>query len=189
MGDAYIWLALDSETKLIISYHVGKRTLPHAGAFMTDLASRVDGNRFQITTDGLDHYVPAVLENFGAGISFAQLIKQYSASESDSPDWYKAARFVRTIPSPISGNPDEDRISTSHVERINLSVRTFLRRFTRLALGFSKSLSHLQAAVALFVAWYNFCRIHKSLRVTPAMEARLTDRIWTIGELICDGNH
>jgi transposase-like protein/IS1 family transposase len=183
-GDAYIWLALDSETKLIISYRVGKRTLSHAGGFMADLASRVDGSRFQITTDGLEHYVPAVLEHFGAGIDFAQLIKQYRAAESDAPDWYKAARFVRTIPSPISGNPDEDRISTSHVERVNLSVRTFLRRFTRLALGFSKSLPHLQAAVALFVAWYNFCRIHKSLRVTPAMEAGLTDHVWTVQELI-----
>lgn len=92
--------------------------------------------------------------------------------------------MVRTIPSPISGNPDEDRISTFHVERLNLSVRTYLRRFTRLALGFSKSLPHLQAAVAPFVAWYDFCRIHKSLRVTPAMEARVTDHIWSVKELI-----
>lgn len=182
-GDAYIWLALDSETKLIISYHVGKRTYSHANVFMADLAQRVEG-RFQITTDGFDAYPPAVLENFGAGMDFAQLIKQYATPQTDGPDWYKAARFVRTIPSPISGNPDEDRISTSHVERVNLSVRTYLRRFTRLALGFSKSLPHLQAAVALFVAWYNFCRIHKSLRVTPAMEAGITNRIWTVAELI-----
>jgi IS1 family transposase len=183
VGRFLIWLALDSETKLIVSYRVGKRTLSHADAFMADLAQRVEG-RFQITTDGFDAYPPAVLENFGAGIDFAQLIKQYSTAQTDGPDWYKAARFVRTIPSPISGNPDEDRISTSHVERVNLSVRTYLRRFTRLALGFSKSLPHLQAAVALFVAWYNFCRIHKSLRVTPAMEAGLTDHLWSVAELI-----
>ncbi len=110
--------------------------------------------------------------------------KPLPPGSADSPDWYKAARLVRTIPSPISGNPDEDRISTFHVERLNLSVRTYLRRFTRLALGFSKSLPHLQAAVAPFVAWYDFCRIHKSLRVTPAMEARVTDHIWSVKELI-----
>jgi transposase-like protein/IS1 family transposase len=183
-GDAYVWLALDSDTKLIISYHVGRRTLPHADTFMADLRARTDGTDFQITTDGLDAYVPTVLAHFGSRIAFAQLIKQYVTPKPDSPDWYKAARFVRTIPSPISGPVNEDRISTSHIERMNLNVRTYLRRFTRLALGFSKSKPHLEAAVALFVAWYNFCRIHKSLRVTPAMESGLTDHIWTIAELI-----
>jgi len=183
-GDAYVWLALDSDTKLIISYHVGRRTQPHADVFMADLRMRTEGTNFQITTDGLDCYIPAVRENFGSRIAFAQLIKQYRAPEPDSPDWYKAARFVRTIPSPISGPVNEDRISTSHIERMNLNVRTYLRRFTRLALGFSKSKPHLEAAVALFVAWYDFCRIHKTLRVTPAMEARLTDHVWTVAELI-----
>lgn len=173
-GDAYVWLALDSDSKLVISYHVGRRTLPHADVFMPDLRARTDGTDFQITTDGLDAYVPTVLSHFGSQIAFAQLIKRYVTPTP--PDWYKAARFVRTIPSPISGPVDEDRISTSHIERMNLNVRTYLRRFTRLALGFSKSKPHLEAAVALFVAWYNFCRIHKTLRVTPAMEAGLTDR-------------
>lgn len=123
-GDAYIWLALDSDTKLILSYHVGRRTLPHAQIFMVDLRSRTEGTDFQITTDGLDAYVPAVLGNFGSRIAFAQLIKQYSTSEQDSPDWYKSAKFVRTVPNPVSGPVDEDRISTSHIERMNLNVRT-----------------------------------------------------------------
>jgi len=183
-GDAYIWLALDSETKLIVSYDVGSgaTATPQPSWLICDSGRK--GSIFKITTDGFDAYPPAVLENFGSRIAFAQLIKQYSTPQTNGPDWYKAARFTRTIPSPISGDVDEDRISTSHVERVNLSVRTYLRRFTRLALGFSKSLPHLQAAVALFVAWYNFCRVHKSLRVTPAMEAKLTDRVWTISELI-----
>jgi len=183
-GDSYIWLALDSDTKLILSYHVGRRTQPHAQIFMADLRARTEGTDFQITTDGLEAYVPAVLDNFGSRIAFARLIKQYSTVEQDSPDWYKSAKFVRTVPEPVSGLVDEDRISTSHIERMNLSVRTYLRRFTRLALGFSKSKPHLEAAVALFVAWFNFCRIHKTLRVTPAMEAGLTDHVWTVTELI-----
>ncbi len=183
-GDSYIWLALDSDTKLIISYYVGKRTLPHAYEFMADLRSRTSGIDFQITTDGLEHYIPAVLGNFGSRIAFARLIKHYSTTEQDSPDWYKAAKFVRTVPEPVTGPVDEDRISTSHIERMNLSVRTYLRRFTRLALGFSKDKKYLGAAVTLFIAWFNLCRIHKSLRVTPAMEARLTDHVWSIGELI-----
>jgi IS1 family transposase len=183
-GDAYIWLALDSDSKLIISHHVGRRTMPHAQIFMADLRARTEGIDFQIITDGLDAYVPAVLDNFGSRIAFAQLIKQYNTTEQDSPDWYKSAKFVRTVPNPVSGNVDEDRISTSHIERMNLSVRTYLRRFTRLALGFSKDRKYLDAAVTLFVAWYNFCRIHKTLRVTPAMEANLTDHVWSVAELI-----
>jgi IS1 family transposase len=115
-GDAYIWLALDSDTKLILSYHVGRRTQPHAQIFNADLRARTEGTNFQITTDGLDAYVPAVLDNFGSRIAFAQLIKQYSTSEQDSPDWYKSAKFVRTVPNPVSGNVDESRISTSHIE-------------------------------------------------------------------------
>jgi hypothetical protein len=104
MGDAHIWLAMDSESKLIISYHVGRRTMPHAEILMADLRARTVGTDFQITTDGLDAYVLAVQDNFGSRIAFAQLINQYSTPQPNMPDWYRSARFVRTIPSPISGN-------------------------------------------------------------------------------------
>mgnify|MGYP001607420180 CR=1 FL=1 len=117
--------------------------------------------------------------------SFAQLIKNYAAPRTDGPDWYRpSARVVSTVPSPVMGNPKIEKVSTSHIERANLTVRMHLRRFTRLTNGFSKKLDNLKAAVAVFVAWYNFCRVHQTLRVTPAMEARLTDHVWTVQELL-----
>ncbi len=119
---------------------------------------------------------------FGADIEFAQLIKLYSKPDNGGPDWYGPAKVIETVPTPISGNPDLDHICTSHVERANLSVRVHLRRFTRLVNAFSKKLANLKAAVALYVAWYNFCRAHQTLRVTPAMEAEITDHIWTVHE-------
>jgi hypothetical protein len=140
--------------------------------------------RFQLTTDGLRSYVPAVEEYFGADIDFAQLLKLYGTSDGEGPDWYQPSKVTATIPAVITGDPDESRISTSHVERANLSVRTHLRRFTRLSLGFSKSLDHLKAAIALYMAFFNFVRVHQTLRVTPAMHAGLTDHIWTVQELL-----
>ena len=182
-GDAYIWMAIDSETKMVLSYLTAKRDSVSAYNFIRDLSERVTG-RFQITTDGLRGYVPAIEEYFGVDVDFAQLLKLYGSSDGEGPDWYKPSQVTATIPIPITGNPDPRHISTSHVERANLSVRTHLRRFTRLSLGFSKSLEHLKAAVSLYMTFFNFCRVHQTLRVTPAMQAGLTDHIWTIEELL-----
>lgn len=182
-GDAYVWMAIDSDTKLVLSYLTAKRDAVSAYDFIRDLSERTRG-RFQITTDGLKAYIPAIEECFGADIDFAQLVKVYGSSEGEGPDWYAPSRVTSTIPTPITGYPHPARISTSHIERANLSVRTHLRRFTRLSLGFSKSLSHLKASVHLYMAFFNFCRVHQTLRVTPAMQAGITDHIWTVRELL-----
>jgi hypothetical protein len=125
-----------------------------------------------------------VEECFGADVDFAQLIKVYGKPDNSGPDWYGPPKVIETVPTPVSGDPDLAHISTSYVERSNLTVRMHLRRFTRLTNAFSKSLAHLKAAVDLFMAWYNLVRVHQTLRVTPAMEAGLTDHIWTIKEIL-----
>ena len=131
----------------------------------------------------MGHY--ALNLHFGADIDFAQLVKNYAPTRTDGPDWFRpSARVVSTALKSIVGDPKPERISTSHIERANLTLRMQLRRFTRLTNGFSKKLENLKAMVAVFFAWYNFCRVHQTLRVTPAMEAKLTDHIWTIGELL-----
>jgi transposase-like protein/IS1 family transposase len=184
-GDAYTFMALDSETKLILSYHVGKRDGASAMRFVSDLNDRISPlHRCQITTDGFRPYIAAIEECFGANVDFAQLLKLYGKTEGEAPDWYSPTKVVATVPIPVSGNPKMARISTSHVERANLSVRMHLRRFTRLTNAFSKKLSNLKAAVSLFMAFYNFVRVHQSLRVTPAMQAGLTDHIWNLQELL-----
>ncbi len=185
-GDQYVWIALDSETKAVLSYRVGKRDALSAYEFIGDLHERIaETHRCQLTTDGLEGYVPAVEEHFGADVDFAQLVKQYAHPRTDGPDWFRpSSHVVAAIPTPIIGDPDFKRISTSHIERANLTVRMHLRRFTRLTNGFSKKLENLKAAISVFMAWYNFCRVHQTLRVTPAMEAGLADHIWTIRELL-----
>jgi transposase-like protein/IS1 family transposase len=182
-GDQYVWMAIDSETKMVLSYLVAKREGTSAYDFIRDLSQRVTG-RFQLTTDGLRSYVPAVEEYFGADVDFAQLVKLYGSSDGEGPDWYQPSKVTATIPVVVSGDPDESRISTSHVERANLSVRTHLRRFTRLSLGFSKTVEHLTAAVNLYMAFFNFCRVHQTLRVTPAMQVGIADHVWTVQELL-----
>jgi len=182
-GDAYVWMAIDSETKLVLSYLTAKRDAVSAYEFVRDLSERVTGH-FQITTDGLKGYIPAIEEYFGASVDFAQLVKMYGASGGEGPEWYEPSYVKSTAPTVISGNPHPARISTSHIERANLSVRTHLRRFTRLSLGFSKSLAHLKASVDLYMAFFNFCRVHQTLRVTPAMQAGISDHIWTVQELL-----
>jgi len=185
-GDQYLWIALDSETKLVMTYHVGKRDGLNAYTFITDLNRRIaPHHRFQITTDGLEGYVPAIEEAFGSDVDFAQLIKNYATPNTNGPDWFRPSARVTTISTNvITGNPKTERISTSHMERANLTWRMQLRRFTRLTNGFSKSLLHLQASVAIFMAFYNFCRVHQTLRVTPAMEAGLVDRVWSTSDLL-----
>ena len=185
-GDAYVWIALDSEIKAVLSYYVGKRDGLSGYKFVQDLGDRIKAqHRFQFTSDGHEVYPPAIEEYFGADIDFAQIVKNYLPPRTDGPDWFRpSARVASATPKLISGNPKLARISTSHIERANLTVRMQLRRFTRLTNGFSKRLANLKAMVDVFFVWYNFCRVHGTIRMTPAMEAGWTDHIWTVKELL-----
>jgi IS1 family transposase len=181
-GDTWTWTALDADTKLCVSYLVGGRDLGWATEFMQDCASRIK-NRVQITTDGHRAYLEAVENAFGADIDYAQLQKIYGAPiENESR--YSPARCIGCEMKTVSGNPDPKHVSTSYVERQNLSMRMSIRRFTRLTNAFSKKVESHAAAVALWFTYYNFCRVHQTLRVTPAMEAEIADHVWDIAELI-----
>lgn len=182
-GDCWTWTAIDADTKLIISYALGDRGIKTAHFFMQDLASRI-ANRFQLTTDGHRVYVDAVEYAFGADIDYSMLVKIYGMSDNLAESRYSPATCIGCRTATISGNPDPKHISTSYVERQNLSMRMGMRRFTRLTNGFSKKVENHGHAVALYFMHYNFCRVHKTLRVTPAMEAGLTDHVWTMEELI-----
>jgi IS1 family transposase len=182
VGDFYTFIALDSETKLIPAYKVGKRDLPTAQAFISDLASRLS-NRIQLSSDKLKAYVEAVEAAFGADIDYGQIVKSYEA-EPIGPGRYSPPKVISVLKEYITGNPDFNKICTSFVERQNLTVRMQMRRFTRLTNAFSKKLENLKAAVALHFAHYNFIRIHGTLRITPAMAAGVTNKLWTIRDLI-----
>ncbi len=182
-GDCWTWTAIDADTKLIISYALGDRGIKTAQFFMHDLASRIS-NKFQLTTDGHRVYVDAVENAFGSDIDYAMLVKIYGMPSDVTESRYSPATCIGCRTAEIAGTPDPDHISTSYVERQNLSMRMGMRRFTRLTNGFSKKLENHGHAVALYFMHYNFCRVHKTLRVTPAMEAGLTDHVWTIEELL-----
>ncbi len=182
-GDCWTWTAIDADTKLIISYALGDRGINTARFFIDDLASRVS-NRFQLTTDGHRVYVDAVEDSFGSEIDYAMLVKVYGAAGDNSTESrYSPATCIDCRTAKITGNPDPKHISTSYVERQNLTMRMGIRRFTRLTNGFSKKVENHGHAVALHFMHYNFCRVHMSLRVTPAMEAGLTDHVWSLQEL------
>jgi len=184
-GDAWTWVALDADTKLAVSWHVGNRSAETATIFMNDVASRLS-NRVQITTDGHHAYLEAVTDAFGSQVDFAQLVKVYgSSSDSNSPTErkYSPSKLKSINKIPISGNPDEDHVSTSYVERQNLNMRMSMRRFTRLTNAFSKKLENHCHAIALHFVYYNWCKIHTTLRVTPAMEAKLTKRVMSIEDI------
>lgn len=181
-GDQYVWLAIDAETKLVICQRVGKRSIESCEAFIGDLSQRVTED-VQLTTDAFKGYAGAVAFHMPFA-HYAQLVKVYAKPRQDGPEWYGPSSFVTAVPTPISGDPNETKISTSFIERANLTMRMHCRRLTRLTNAYSKSLKHLKAAIALLVAWYNFCRVHQTLRVTPAMQAGLTDRVWSIADLI-----
>lgn len=179
-----MFVALDAETKLIPAFAVGKRDGETALGFLTDLRRRLNGNgRIQLTTDGLKAYLGAVEEAFGADVDYAQLVKLYRA-ENPGPRRYAPPRVSEVVSTPITGNPDPRHISTSYVERHNLTLRMQIRRFTRLTNAFSKKLANLMAALALYFAYYNFCRVHQTLRVTPAREAGVADRTWALEDLL-----
>jgi IS1 family transposase len=182
-GDCWTWIALDPDSKLVPCWFIGRR---HAGAahhFIQDLRARL-ANRVQLTTDGHRPYLEAVQDTFGQEIDFATLQKIYGKAEEGPETRYSPAVCMGARKAIISGSPDYNHISTSYVERQNLTMRMSMRRFTRLTNGFSKKIENLEHAVALHYMHYNFCRIHQSLRVTPAMEAGISDHVWSLEELI-----
>jgi IS1 family transposase len=181
-GDVWTWTAIDADTKLCVSYLVGGRTTGWAMDFMEDCRERIVGNP-QITTDAHKPYLKAVEEAFGGDVDYAQLHKVYGAS-GEPETRYSPATCIGCVMKTVSGVPDPDHVSTSFVERQNLTMRMSMRRFTRLTNGFSKKLENHGHAVALYFMHYNFCRVHKTLRVTPAMEAGLAHHVWTLEELV-----
>jgi IS1 family transposase len=183
IGDAYCFVAMERNSKLVLSYHLGKRTGESTDQFISRLALATAPSRYQLTSDGFGPYKPAVKSYLRGRVDFAQLVKVY-ASSREGEQRYSPAEVVDAVPEKVMGNPDSDRICTSHIERQNLSIRMGMRRMTRLTNAFSKKWENLEAAYALWFAFYNFCRIHKTLRVTPAMEANITDHSWTVQELL-----
>ncbi len=181
-GDAWTWTALDADSRLVISYLVGQRGAAWAKVFMEDVASRVC-TRIQITTDGHRAYAEAVEGAFGMDVDYAKLIELYGP-DSSLDRRYSTGECIGTQTAVLAGSPGPNHISTSYVERLNLTTRMQIRRFTRLTNGFSKKWENHEAAVALHFLHYNFCRIHKTLRVTPAMEAGLSGHVWTVDELV-----
>jgi IS1 family transposase len=182
VGSIWTWTAIDADTKLIAGYHVGTRDADCAYEFMTDLAGRLS-RRVQLTTDGHKAYLTAVDAAFGADIDYAMLVKHYGAVVA-GPGRYSPPACIGASLVPVKGAPDMTHVSTSYVERQNLTMRMGMRRFTRLTNAFSKKVENLGHAVALHFMHYNFCRIHQTLRVTPAMAAGLTDRVWEIADLV-----
>jgi IS1 family transposase len=181
-GDIWTWVGLDADSKLCVSYLVGGRDGWWAREFMNDCASRVKG-RVQITTDGHRVYLDAVEEAFGADVDYAQLQKIYGAV-IENETRYSPAVCIGCDMKVVSGDPDPKHVSTSYVERQNLTMRMGMRRFTRLTNGFSKKAENHAAMVAIHFMYYNFGRIHKTLRVTPAMAAGLTDHVWSLEEIV-----
>jgi IS1 family transposase len=182
-GDVWTWTAIDADTKLIVTYLIGGRDADYAHEFIEDLKTRL-ANRVQLTTDGHQVYLEAVESAFGDEVDFAQLVKIYGEAPDGPQRRYSPAECVGARKRKVTGRPDMAHVSTSYVERQNLTMRMSMRRFTRLTNGFSKKYDNHVHALALYFYHYNFCRIHKSLRVTPAMEAKLTDRVWSFDDLI-----
>ena len=186
LGDAYTFVGIEAKTKLVLCYELGRRDIKTVTRFMEKLKNASDG-RFQPTTDGLRAYIEAVEETFGIEIDFAQLVKSYKSDESRQTERrYSPGDFVSAVKTPIMGDPEPEKITTSHVKRQNLTMRMGMRRLTRLTNTHSKKWKNLEKALAIHFAFYNFCRVHQTLRVTPAMEAGITDHIWEIEELVGD---
>jgi IS1 family transposase len=182
-GDVWTWVAIDADTKLVPSYLVGARDLGGAMQFMHDLAGRLR-NRIQLTTDGWPPYAAAVKSAFGGNVDYATLTKQYGNDPSEPDTRYSPPVCTSISVKTMNGDPDPEAISTSYVERQNLTMRMSMRRFTRLTNAFSKKVENLAAAVSLHFFHYNFCRVHKTLGTTPAVASGVTDHVWTLDELI-----
>jgi IS1 family transposase len=183
IGDQWTYVAIDRDSKLVPNFLVGKRNSKNTHKFMYSLSARM-ANRVQISSDALKYYVNAVDDAFGNDVDYGKIVKSYEAKPFTPAGRYSPPYVIRADKTPVRGNPNYDLISTSHVERQNLTMRMSMRRFTRLTNGFSKKLENLKAAVALHFAHYNFVRIHSSLRVTPAMEAGVVDDLWSIHDLL-----
>lgn len=188
IGDQFLYVALEQDTKLICTYAIGKRDKPTTDRFIEDLARRIivpdyphESGRPQVSTDGWGAYPDAIASSFGRRVDYGQLIKNYGDQSQEGR--YGPPDVVATDRRPIWGVENVATICTSHVERCNLTIRTFLKRFTRLSLGFSKKLDNLKAAVALHVFHYNFCRVHGTLKRTPALAAGVADRLWKLDDL------
>ena len=181
-GDVWTWTAIDADTKLIPSWFVGGRDSDAAMIFMEDLASRL-ANRVQLTSDGHKAYLEAVEGAFGSDIDYAMVVKMYGPS-GEGEKRYSPAECIGAVKHRVEGNPDPKHVSTSFAERSNLNIRMHTRRFTRLTNAFSKKVENHAHSVALFAMYYNFVRIHKTLRTTPAMAAKVTERLWEIGDIV-----
>jgi IS1 family transposase len=184
-GDVWTFIALDADSKLIPSFIVGKRDLYHARTFMEDLAGRLS-RRVQLSSDALSTYPDAVERGFGSEVDYAQLVKTYAVVNlnKDAASRYSPAEVVKTERTVIQGMPDVSRITTSHIEKQNHTLRMHCRRLTRLTNAFSRKFENFQAAVALNFAYYNFCKMHKAIRMTPAMAAGIENTIWTVEDLV-----
>jgi IS1 family transposase len=187
-GDVWTWTALDADSKLMCSWVVGARDAEYAMALMDDLRQRLTGDRFQLTTDGHKAYLEAVETAFGADVDYAMLVKLYGNPQDGTPGTaerkYSPNECNGTKKTAISGKPDPKHVSMSYVERHNLTMRMAMRRFTRLTNAFSKKLENHEHSLALYFTYYNFVRIHKTLRTSPAMAAGVSERLWSMEDLV-----
>lgn len=185
VGDAWTFIAIERHTKLVLAFELGKRTVTSATRFITKLANATDpGRRFQLTTDGLNAYPYPVGNILGDRVDYGQLIKIYNQNTPEEQRRYSPAHLAETKKTDVYGDPDKGRICTSHIERQNGSLRQWCKRLTRLTYAFSKKWENLRAALALHFAFYNFCRVHGTIRQTPAMASGIANRIWTMRDLL-----
>lgn len=183
-GDVWTWTAIDTDTKLVPCWHVGGRDMGAATAFIDDLAARLT-NRVQLTTDGHRPYLDAIESAFGSDIDYARLTKIYGTDQAAKTEKrYSPAKFIEAKCGIFTGDPDQEHISTSYVERQNLTMRMSMRRFTRLTNGFSKKIENHMHAISLHYMYYNFCRIHRTLKITPAMEAGIADMVYDLDFIV-----
>ena len=186
IGDAYCFVAIERRTKLVLNFALGRRSQATTDAFIEGLRAATSPQQFQISTDGFQPYISAITTTLSDRCDFAQLVKVYSQAPEEERRKYSPPDVTYTERVPVMGDPDPAKICTSHVERANLTIRMCMRRLTRLTNAFSKKWENLWAACCLHFAWYSFCRVHQTLRVTPAMEAGITARVWDLRELLME---